>query len=133
VVSFAGIYKYKKKSLLEFIESTSSPRSPAPSSESWCWRAVSARRIFGPVFFNETINCERYVQVILGQFFPELIEEEEEERLYFWFQQDSATAHTVRMSKQALSNVFRVRIINSDIWPARSTELNPCDFFFWVV
>jgi hypothetical protein len=40
--------------------------------------------------FNETINCERYVQVILGQFFSELTEEE---RFYGWFQQDSATAH----------------------------------------
>jgi hypothetical protein len=45
-------------------------------------------------FFNETIYCERYVQAILGQFFPELIEEE---RLYGWFQQDSANAHTARM------------------------------------
>jgi hypothetical protein len=27
-------------------------------------------------FFNETINCERNVQVIRGQFFPELTEEE---------------------------------------------------------
>jgi hypothetical protein len=45
--------------------------------------AVSARRIDVPVFFNETINCERYVQVILGQCFPALTEEE---RLYGWLQ-----------------------------------------------
>jgi hypothetical protein len=44
------------------------------------WCAVSARRIVVPVSFNKTINCERYVQVILGQFFPELTEEE---RLYW--------------------------------------------------
>jgi hypothetical protein len=43
------------------------------------WCASSARRIVGPVFFNETINCERYVWVILRQFFSELTEEE---RLY---------------------------------------------------
>jgi transposase len=43
------------------------------------WCPVSARRVVVPVFFNETINCERYVHVILGQFFPELTEEE---RLY---------------------------------------------------
>jgi hypothetical protein len=64
--------------------------------------ALSATRIVGPVYFNETINCEIYVQVILGQFFPELTEED---RLYGWFQQDSATAHTARTSMQALSNV----------------------------
>jgi hypothetical protein len=57
------------------------------------WCAVSARRIVGPGLFNETINYERYVQVILGQSFPELTEEE---RLCGWFQQDSATAHTAR-------------------------------------
>jgi hypothetical protein len=59
------------------------------------WCAVGARRIVGPVFLNKTINCKRYVQVILRQFFPELTEEE---RLYGWFQQDSATAHAARMS-----------------------------------
>jgi hypothetical protein len=35
------------------------------------------------------------------------------------------------MSKQALSDVFGDRIISSDIWPARSPDLNTCDFFFW--
>jgi hypothetical protein len=69
--------------------------------------------------FNETSN----VQVILGQFYPELTEEE---RLYGWFQQDSATAHTARMSTHALSDVFRDRNISSDIWPTRSPDFNPC-------
>jgi hypothetical protein len=86
-------------------------------------------RITGPVFFKETLNCERHLQVILGQFFSELTEEE---KLNGWFQQDSATAHTARMSMKA-SDVFRDRIISNDIWPARSPDLNPCDFFFWAV
>jgi hypothetical protein len=77
-------------------------------------------------FFNETINCERYVQVILRQFFPEITEEE---RLCGWFQQDSATAHTARLSVQALSDVFRDIIISNGICPAHSPNLNPCDFF----
>jgi hypothetical protein len=40
------------------------------------WCTVSAGRIVVPVVFNETINCQKYVQVILWQFFPELTEEE---------------------------------------------------------
>jgi hypothetical protein len=80
-------------------------------------------RIVGPVFFNETSNCKRYIQVIPGKFFPELTEEE---RHYGWFQQDSAAA-----AMQALSNVFRDRIISSGIWPAHSPDFNACDFFFW--
>jgi inhibitor of nuclear factor kappa-B kinase subunit alpha len=55
----------------------------------------------------------------------------EEERLYGWFQQDSATAHTACMPMQGLSDVFGDRIISSDIWPAGTPDLNPCDFFFW--
>jgi hypothetical protein len=59
------------------------------------WCILSARKIVGPVFFNETINCERYVQATLRQFFSELTEEE---RLCGWFQQDSATAHTAHVN-----------------------------------
>jgi hypothetical protein len=90
------------------------------------WCAVGARRIVVPVFFNETINFKRYVQVILEQLFPELIKEES---LCDWFQQDSTTAHTACMSMHVLSDVFMDRIISSGIWPARSPNLNPCDFF----
>jgi hypothetical protein len=40
------------------------------------WCALSARRVMGPVFFNETINCERYIWVIFGHFYSELTEED---------------------------------------------------------
>jgi hypothetical protein len=90
------------------------------------WCALSARRIVGPVFFNKTVNCERYVWVILGQFFSELTVEE---RLDGWFQQDSATVQTAHMSMQDLSAVFWDGIISSHIFPAHSHDLNPCDYF----
>jgi hypothetical protein len=32
---------------------------------------------------------------------------------------------------QALSVVFGDRIISSDVWPARSPNINPCFSFFW--
>jgi hypothetical protein len=89
--------------------------------------AASARSIAVPMFFNETINYEKYVQAVLGQFFPQLTEEE---RPCGWLQQDSATAHTVSMSMQDFSYVFGKRIISSRIWPARSPDLSPCDFYF---
>jgi hypothetical protein len=67
-------------------------------------------RIVGPVFFNETVNCERFVHIILRLFLPELTEEG---RLCCWLQQDSAMAHTAHISMQALSDVFGGRIISS--------------------
>jgi hypothetical protein len=79
-----------------------------------------------PVFLNETVNCETYVQAILGQLFSELTEG----RLCAWFQQDSATARTARMSVQTLSDIIGDRIIITGIWPTRSSDLNPSNFFF---
>jgi hypothetical protein len=77
-------------------------------------------------FFNKTSNRERYVEVIVRQLLPELTEES----FYGWFQQDSATAHTARMSMQALSDTFRDRNISIGIWQAHSPDLNPHDIFF---
>jgi hypothetical protein len=91
------------------------------------WHAVRAKMIARPVFFNGTINCESYVQVILWQLFPELTEEES---FYGWFQQDSATAHIACMSMQAFSDIFRDRNISTGIWQAHSPDINPYDILF---
>jgi hypothetical protein len=63
--------------------------------------------------------------VIPGQLFPELTVEE---RLYGWFQR-----LYVRISMHALSDVSGERIISSGISPARSPDLNTCNFSFCVV
>jgi hypothetical protein len=52
---------------------------------------VSARRVIGSIFFEDTVNSDRYVSDILEPLFQELTEEETR---YGYFQQDSATAHT---------------------------------------
>jgi hypothetical protein len=92
------------------------------------WFAVRQEGLLDLLFFfNRTINWERYVQVIIRQFFPELIGEE---RLYGRSLQDSATTYTACLSVQTVSDVFGDSI-SSSIWPASSPELNPCDFSFW--
>jgi len=51
-----------------------------------------------------------------------------------WFQQDGATAHTARRSLRVLREMFPRRLISlgGDMeWPARSSDLSPCDFFLW--
>jgi hypothetical protein len=75
------------------------------------WCDVSARRIVVPVLFNEIINCDRYVQIILGKFFPELTEEE---RLWLVSARLSYCPHCT-LSMKALSDVFGDRIISSGI------------------
>ena len=51
-----------------------------------------------------------------------------------WFHQDGATAHTARISRGVLGQLFPGRLISlhGDIpWPVCSPDLSPCDFFFW--
>jgi hypothetical protein len=72
--------------------------------------------------------CFLTKQLIVKDMYRSLFSELTEERLYGWFQQDSVTAHTARMSMQTLSGVFGERIITTGIWPAHSPDLIPCDF-----
>jgi hypothetical protein len=54
------------------------------------WLAVSRQRVYGPVFFNFTVNSERYIQYMLLPFLNQLTDQE---RQTAYFQQDSARAH----------------------------------------
>ena len=49
------------------------------------------------------------------------------------FQQDNATAHMSNKSLKVLNELFRERIISKGLWPPRSPDLTPPDFFFWGV
>jgi inhibitor of nuclear factor kappa-B kinase subunit alpha len=82
----------------------------------------------GPIFFEDTINSQRYILSILRPFF-EL--RNEHDRRFAFFQQDSATPHTARDSVEELRQVFGDRIVSRGLWPARSPDLNPCDFYLW--
>jgi hypothetical protein len=50
--------------------------------------------------------------------------------VYGHFQQKSTTTHTVRHFKQALHEVFDDKFVSRGLWPPRSPDINPCDFFF---
>lgn len=92
------------------------------------WCGLSRKRIIGPIFFDETINAERYRTHILEPFVSQLNETELEQG---WFQQDGATAHTARLSLNFLESIFANRIISRGIWPARSPDLTPLDYYLW--
>lgn len=109
---------------------------PLHSDKVTVWCAICAEYIIGPYFFEEnnhavTINSERYVNMIQQFFEPQL---QQMHMRLVWFQQDGATAHTARYSMNVLREIFPGRLISryGDIpWPARSPDLNPCDFFLW--
>jgi hypothetical protein len=91
-----------------------------PQHQKICvWCAISARRIIGPIFYDNTVNAARYVNNIRSPFFVKLTAEE---RLYGVFQQDSATANTAYVSSEALREVFGDRMISRGLWPPRSPD-----------
>ena len=65
--------------------------TPLHAQKIGVWMAVSRRRIIGPIFFDFTVNAERYRNNFLAEFVQQL---HDDELQYGYFQQDGATAPT---------------------------------------
>jgi hypothetical protein len=92
------------------------------------WVAISRKRITGPIFFYNSVTSDRYCNDILYPFIGELNENKINNT---WFQQDSATALTAGQSMTLLSEIFGDCVISKDLWPPRSPDLNPPDYYLW--
>lgn len=92
------------------------------------WIAMSRQRVVGPIFFNDTINAERYRTQILQPFINQL-HDDELQRGYF--QQDGAPPHVARATLEFLDEYFGERLISKDRWPSRSPDLTPLDFYLF--
>jgi hypothetical protein len=55
------------------------------------------------------------------------------EKVYGHFEQYSATAHNASYSIQVLHEVFDDRVVSLGLWPPRSPDINPCDFFVGIL
>lgn len=106
----------------EFVETSLHPQKLG------IWLAVSRRRIVGPIFFRETITSERYRRQILQEAFNQM---HDDELQLGYFQQDGATAHTANATIQYLQEFYENRIISRGLWPPRSPDLTPLDFYLF--
>jgi hypothetical protein len=61
------------------------------------------------------------------ELFFEVLTEEEKQNAYF--QQDSATAHTLQQSVAALHEIFGERIISQGLWLPHLLNLSVCSFY----
>lgn len=97
------------------------------------WAGIINDNIIGPFFVNGTLTMERYLNLLSQNVVPTL------QAIYpnnnnLWFQHDGAPAHFGVVVRNYLNNVFPNRWIGrrgTIEWPARSPDLNPCDFFLW--
>ena len=49
----------------------------------------------------------------------------------YYFQQDGARPHTAAPVQNWLKSKFLDKFVDKDMWPPRSPDLNPCDFYSW--
>ncbi len=112
---------------------------PLHSPRVTVWCAVSARAIVGPYFFeddagsNVTVNGDRYLKM-LDEFFLPSLRRRRIPLSRTWFQQDGATAHIRNDVLTLLRQKFPGRLISRNcdfVWPPRSPDLTPPDFFLW--
>lgn len=98
------------------------------------WLGVLGTRIIGPIFFEEHLTADQYLDFLQNHI--ENILENLPVRQYaqIFYQQDGAPAHTARIVTTYLNATFGDRWMGTNgpvRWPARSPDLTPLDFFYW--
>lgn len=101
------------------------------------WAGIFGREIIGPFFINGELNGPKYVLLLHNQIVPAMRASAARQQIPWadvWFQQDGAPAHWARLVRDYLDLVFPNRWIGRDgpwLWPPRSPDLTPLDFFLW--
>ncbi|GFT01096.1 DUF4817 domain-containing protein [Trichonephila clavipes] len=112
-------------------------KTPLHPEKLTVWCVLWDGGIISPYFFkndeghNVTVNGDRYRAMITNFFIPELNTHDVQE---LWFQQDGPTCHTARAIIDLLKDTFGDRLISRFgpvIWPPRSCDLTPLDYFLW--
>ena len=106
-------------------QSLHSPRTTA-------WAAIGKNNMYGPFFFDESVNSDRYLAMLRDQFWPALQQNDKEHLL---FMHDGAPPHWGSEVRRWLNDHFPQRWMGRGSpnmpWPPRSPDLTPCDFFMW--
>lgn len=105
------------------------------------WAGLTGRGdIIGPIFFDNNVNGEAYLQMIDGHVVPALDRVARYRRgrngrfQRVWWAQDGAPCHRSRDVTERLTQLFGDRVIslNREVeWPPRSPDMTPLDFFLW--
>lgn len=107
-------------------ESMHSPRTTV-------WAAIWHSGLYGPFFFDETVNKDRYLQMLKSEFWPMVQADGRSNSIIFM--QDGAPPHWGLPVRNWLNDQMSQRWMGRGSpnmpWPPRSPDLTPCDFFLW--
>lgn len=98
------------------------------------WISVIDTHVIGPFFFNENLNSERYLELLLTHIAEGIEELPLATCQNMYFQQDGAPPHNALLVTNYLNNEYHNNWIGNRGpigWPARSPDLTPLDFFVW--
>lgn len=95
-------------------------------------------RIIGPYAFDGTLTSDVYIDFLRNELPRHLLDAgvSEQERSAMIYQHDGAPAHTANATVEVMQELFPYRYIGKGgvvVWPARSPDLNPCDYTLWSV
>lgn len=98
------------------------------------WAGIIGDYLIGPFFLPQRLNGETYCHFLRNDL-PALLEEVPLGiRRQIWFMHDGAPPHFALIAREFLNNNYPARWIGRggpQLWPARSPDLNPLDFFLW--
>lgn len=120
--------------------STTNPYWLLPDNHQWQWSfnvwcGIHVDRVIGPYFFDGHLTGERYIGEVLDNVLQDYLDDMPLSDLRgVWYQHDGAPAHAYRRSCLWLDSTFGRKWIGPGgpvLWPARSPDLTPLDFFLW--
>ncbi|GBP65319.1 hypothetical protein EVAR_48026_1 [Eumeta japonica] len=92
--------------------------------------------VIGPFELPENLNGANYLHFLQNDL-PVLLEDLNlAQRVTMWYQNDGCPAHYDTRVRDHLNNIFPARWIGRlgpILWPPRSPDLNPLDFYYWGV
>jgi hypothetical protein len=97
------------------------------------WAGIIGNRLIGPHVLPPHLNGEGYLNFLQNELSNLLDDVPLEVRRDMWYLHDGAPAHSARGVKNWFDANLENRWIGRNgpvLWPARSPDLNPCDFFF---
>lgn len=98
------------------------------------WGGILGEHVIGPFFIEGNLSGRKYLNLLQQQIVPEIRNAVGDRFGDIWFQQDGCPAHNSVLVQEYLNNTFPNRLITGRgtiLWPARSPDLSPNDFFLW--
>ena len=100
------------------------------------WAAIWEGGIIGPIFFDQNVDSESYLEMLGTEFWPQVEQRGLQDTMIFM--QDGAPPHFATIVRHWLNQKLPGRWIGrgtaNDLnipWPPRSPDITPCDYFLW--